>query len=315
MARRLLITGAAGFAGSHLLERAAAAGDQVTAWSRTPRTPPVAAAARWVAVDVVDRTAVERAIADCPPELVYHCAGVAQSAGAEGRIGATFATNVGGTAHLLDALERHAPDARVVVTSSALVYRQSEHVLTEQSPLGPAGPYAVSKLAQDMLARRAAGRGLHVVVARPFNHIGPRQSPDFVASSVARQVALIERGHGPATLTVGNLAARRDFTDVRDVVDAYLRLAATAPAGECVNVCSGRAVAIADLVQGLVRRSRVPIDVVVDPARFRPVDVPVVVGTAARLAALTGWAPTRPLEQTLDDLLAWWREELARTPA
>jgi len=315
VATRVLVTGAAGFAGSHLVEHAAAAGDEITAWTRTPRTPPVAAAARWVAVDILDRQAVDRAIADRPPDRVYHCAGVAQSAGAEGRIGATFATNVGGTAHLLDALERHAPDARVVVTSSALVYRHSEQALSEESPLGPAGPYAVSKLAQDMLARRAAGRGLHVVVARPFNHIGPRQAPDFVASSVARQVALIERGRGPATLKVGNLAARRDFTDVRDVVDAYLRLAATAPPGECVNVCSGRAVAIDDLVRGLVRRSRVPIDVVVDPARFRPVDVPVVVGTAARLAALTGWAPTRPLEQTLDDLLAWWRQELDRSPA
>ena len=310
MPDRVVVTGAAGFAGSHLLERLAADGVNLFAWSHTRRTPPVAVAAQWMAVDVLDRGAVDRAIAEIVPDAVYHCAGVAQSAGAADRIAATLATNVRGTLHVIDAIERHAPSARVLVTSSALVYGPSAEPLTEGAPLAPAGPYAVSKLAQDTLARRAAGRGRHVIVARPFNHIGPRQSPDFVASSVARQVALIELGRMPPELRVGNLAARRDFTDVRDVVDAYVRMAASGAPGTCLNVCSGEGIAIHDLVQGLVERSSVPIEVVVDPARVRPIDVPVVVGSAAALVDATGWHRRHSLDRTLDDLLAWWREAI-----
>jgi GDP-4-dehydro-6-deoxy-D-mannose reductase len=279
VATRVLVTGAAGFAGSHLVERLVSSGADVVGWThRGGHAPPAGV-----------------------------CAGVAQSGGAPSRVAPTLEVNVRGTAHLLAAVERHAPAARVVVTSSALVYRPSAEPLVETSPIGPAGPYAVSKLAQDTLARHAA-RGLDVVVARPFNHIGPRQSPDFVASSVARQIVLAERGEGPAELHVGNLSAIRDFTDVRDVVRAYEAVAAHGFAGECYNVCSGRGIAIQDLVDGLVARSRVPIRVVTDPARFRPVDVPVVVGSAAKLELLCGWQTEIPLDRTLDDLLDWWRQ-------
>ena len=307
MAASVLVTGAAGFAGSHLVERLATSGVSLTAWAH--RTPPRSSGTTvtWQAVDVLDREGVERALAAVRPTVVYHCAGVAQSGSAWSRIGATFEVNVRGTSNLLAAVERHAAGARVVVTSSALVYRHAAEPLREDSPLGPAGPYAVSKLAQDTLASRAADRGLDVVVARPFNHIGPRQSADFVASSVARQVALIERGVMPPVLQVGNLTAQRDFTDVRDVVRAYIGMAERAARGDCFNVCSGRAVPIQDLVHGLVARSRVPIEVVVDPARFHPVDVPVLVGSADKLRRATGWTPEVPLDRTLDDLLDWWR--------
>ncbi|MBK5299249.1 MAG: NAD-dependent epimerase/dehydratase family protein [Vicinamibacteria bacterium] len=308
MATSVLVTGAAGFAGSHLVERLAGGGATVTAWShRSGQQRPTGAPATWRAVDLLDRDAVARAIESDPPSVIYHCAGVAQSSAAGNRIGATFEVNVRGTANLLAAVERYAPGARVVVTSSALVYRHAADPLHEGSPIGPAGPYAVSKLAQDTLSLHAAERGLDVVVARPFNHIGPRQSPEFVASSVARQVALIERGQMSPELRVGNLSAQRDFTDVRDVVGAYVEMAEHAVRGERFNVCSGRAVAIHHLVHGLVARSRVPIEIVVDPARFHPVDVPVLVGSADRLRKLAGWAPRIPLDRTLDDLLDWWR--------
>jgi GDP-4-dehydro-6-deoxy-D-mannose reductase len=218
--------------------------------------------------------------------------------------------NVRGTLNLLAAVERHAADARVVVTSSALVYRRSDPPIDETTPLGPEGPYAVSKFAQDRLAASFAGR-VQVVVARPFNHIGPRQTADFLASAVAQQVAEIERGLRAPEVRVGNLSAKRDFTDVRDVVAAYRQLAASGSAGQIFNVCSGRAVAAQTLVDGLVARARVPLAVVTDPARFRPVDVPVVVGSAARLNGLTGWKPEIDLQQTLDDLLDWWRDRSA----
>jgi GDP-4-dehydro-6-deoxy-D-mannose reductase len=303
----VLVTGAAGFAGSHLVERLATTGVSLTAWAhRTPPHPTVNTVT-WQAVDVLDREGVDRALSAARPTVVYHCAGVAQSGSAWSRIGTTFEVNVRGTSNVLAAVERHAPGARVVVTSSALVYKHAAEPLREDSPLEPAGPYAVSKLAQDTLARRAAGRGLDVVVARPFNHIGPRQTADFVASSVARQVALIERGAMPPVLHVGNLSARRDFTDVRDVVRAYIGMAERAARGDCFNVCSGCAVPIQELVHGLVTRSRVPIQVVVDPARFHPVDVPVLVGSADKLRRATGWTPEVPLDRTLDDLLDWWR--------
>ena len=309
MATSVLVTGAAGFAGSHLVELLAGTAS-VTAWARhATQPPPIQATATWQAVDLLDRQAVDRALAAIQPLTIYHCAGVAQSGSAWNRIGATFEVNVRGTANLLAAIERHAPHARVVVTSSALIYKRAAEALREDSPIGPAGPYAVSKLAQDTLAARAAERGLDVVVARPFNHIGPRQSADFIASSVARQVALIECGQMPPELRVGNLSATRDFTDVRDVVRAYVGMAGHATRGDFFNVCSGRDVPIHELVHGLVARSRVPIQIVVDPARFRPVDVPVVLGSAAKLRHATGWTPEIPLDRTLDDLLSWWRSQ------
>jgi len=308
---RVLVTGAAGFAGSHLLEQLASDGVAIAAWSHRPGSPPVDTPATWSAVDVLDAGAVSRAIASAAPDVIYHCAGHAQTSGSTSGIGATLATNVRGTANLLAAVERHAPRARVIVTSSAFVYKPSAVPLDETSTIGPTGAYAVSKLAQDTLALRAASRGLDVIVARPFNHIGPRQSADFVASSIARQVALIEQGRMAPELRVGNLAAKRDFTDVRDVVAAYRKIASAAQAGECYNVCSGRAVAIDELMRGLVARSRVAISVVVDPARVRPVDVPVIVGTASRLNSATGWTPAYSLDRTLDDLLTWWRTRAA----
>lgn len=305
---RILVTGAAGFAGSHLVDALARTGEHVIAWSRRPERLS-GTNIQTQGVDLLDRHAVAEAMAAARPDVVYHCAGAAQSGSAWDHIGATLETNVMGTAHLLDALRASAPRARVVVTGSALVYRPTSEVLTEGSAIGPAGPYAVSKLAQEMLCLRAAADDLDIVVARAFNHIGPRQSPAFVASSVARQLARIEAGQCPPELLVGNLDARRDLTDVRDTVRAYIGLAAKGRRGEVYNVCTGHAVVIRDLVEALVGRARVPVAIVQDPARYRPVDVPVVVGSPARLSAETGWTPDIPLDRTLDDILEWWRSQ------
>ncbi|HEX7086465.1 MAG TPA: SDR family NAD(P)-dependent oxidoreductase [Vicinamibacterales bacterium] len=311
---RILVTGAAGFAGSHLVDALARTGAEVIAWARRAERLPDTDI-HMQAVDLLDRRAVAEAMAAARPDVVYHCAGAAQSGSAWDRIGTTLETNVMGTAHLLEALRASAPRARVVVTGSALVYRPTSELLTEASAIGPVGPYAVSKLAQEMLALRAAADDLDVVVARSFNHIGPRQSPAFVASSVARQLALIEAGQSPPELLVGNLDASRDLTDVRDTVRAYIGLAAKGRRGEVYNVCSGRAVLIRDLVEALVQRTRVPVALVRDPARYRPVDVPVVVGSHARLSAETGWKPEIPLDRTLDDILDWWRRRTGASPA
>ncbi len=312
MSTRVLVTGASGFAGSHLVEALDTPGTTVVAWAhRGGHRPPAGVQATWDAVDLLDSDAVHRALADARPDLVYHCAGAAQAGGAWDRIGQTFETNVRGTARLLSAIHSIVPTARVVVTSSALVYAPSTGLLRESSPLAPAGPYAVSKLAQEMLCLRAAADALDLVVARPFNHIGPRQSAAFVASSVARQLALIEAGQAEPQLLVGNLEARRDLTDVRDTVRAYIQIAEHGDRHGIYNVCSGRAVVIRDLVQNLASRARVPVVLVSDPARYRPIDVPVVMGSAERLAARTGWEPRVPMGETLDDLLNWWRNMVA----
>ncbi len=309
-----LVTGASGFAGSHLVDLLAAEGAELIAWSRRGGPPPTAnGTARWRAVDLVDPADVDAAVAECRPLVVYHCAGNARSSGSPADAGATLEVNVRGTRHLLLALRRHSPAARVIVTGSALVYEPTGAALEESSPVGPRGPYGVSKLAQEMVALRAAALdGLDVLVARSFNHIGPRQSPDFVAASVARQIALVERGDAEPRLLVGNLEASRDLSDVRDTVRAYRLLADRGSAGEVYNVCRGEAVRIRSLVDALVARARTHIEIVVDPSRLRPSDVPMLVGSNRKIAAATGWRPVISLDQSLDDLLGYWRAAVAR---
>jgi GDP-4-dehydro-6-deoxy-D-mannose reductase len=199
------------------------------------------------------------------------------------------------------------------VVSSSQVYAVGDDPIDEGAPLVPATPYGLSKLAQDRLADRAfAEDGLDIVIARPFNHAGPRQAPAFAVSSFARQVARIEAGIDPPEMLVGNLDARRDMTDVRDVVDAYNLMMAAAPAGRPFNICSGRAWKIGDLLEELLHSARVAIKVKVDQSRLRPSDVPVVQGDASRIHSELGWKPKIPVEQMLSDTLEWWRGQLRR---
>jgi GDP-4-dehydro-6-deoxy-D-mannose reductase len=308
----VLVTGASGFAGSHLLDLLATTDARLIAWShRGGHHKPQDAQGDWQAVDVLDPREVDRAVAAASPDVVYHLAGDAQSGGSWDRLGATFAVNVRGTHHLLAAIARRAPSARVVVTGSALVYKPGDHPIGEDAELKPASPYAVSKLAQETLAFRAATLDrLDVVVARPFNHVGPRQSPAFIAASVARQLAIVEAGRAERQLRVGNLEAERDLTDVRDTVRAYRAMAEKGRRGTAYNVCKGEALRMRGLVQALVDRTRVPVEIVIDPARFRPVDVPRLVGANTRLRTETGWEPSVPLDRTLDDLLDYWRQRV-----
>jgi GDP-4-dehydro-6-deoxy-D-mannose reductase len=176
--------------------------------------------------------------------------------------------------------------------------------MAEDTPLQPASPYGLSKLAQEQLALRSAAEdGLDVVVARPFNHVGPGQNAEFALASFAHQIARIEAGLAPPVIRVGNLETRRDTTDVRDVVDAYLLLAARGRRGEVYNVCSGQAPVMRDLLDRLCALAAVPVRVEIDPDRLRPNDVPCLVGDASRLAEQTGWSPRVPLERTLQDIL------------
>ena len=291
----VLVTGARGFAGSHLLDLLAARGIDAIGWGRQD-------------VDLLDRDAVGRAIASVRPTVVYHCAGVSHVGQSFGSIGDTFAANVLGTHHLLDGLRTAQLSARVLIVGSSLVYRQSSRALNEDDPTGPATPYAVSKLAQELLGRRGIVEdGQQVFFSRPFNHTGPRQNPSFSAPSFARQIALIENGAMPPEIAVGNLDAARDLHDVRDTVRAYAAIVESGQPGRIYNVCAGEAFKIGDVLARLVGMSKIPITIRVDPTRYRPHDNPVLLGDRSRIERELGWTPEIPLDQTLRDLLDYWR--------
>jgi GDP-4-dehydro-6-deoxy-D-mannose reductase len=299
---RAVVTGGLGFVGRHLVAHLREAGDEVTILDRHGGQR----------VDITDGSAVAAAVADAAPEAVYHLAGWADVGGSWTDPVAVLRVNAEGTLHVLRACTAAGVD-RVLAVASADVYgvvTEEELPLTEASPLRPTSPYAASKLAADALALQAfLGHGLGVVRVRPFNHLGPGQSEQFVAPAIAARIARAERD-GTDTIPVGNLSARRDLTDVRDVVRAYRLLVERGDPGEVYNVCSGVDVsiqALADLLVGLARR---PVRLVTDPALLRPVDLPVLRGDATRLHAATGWKPEIPIEQTVADLLNDMRQRV-----
>ena len=309
-----LVTGAAGFAGSHLIEHLSGRGALV-AWTRGPVPAAVEGLATWQTVDLLEAQTVRRAVADLRPAVVYHCAGAPHVSHSWHNTADVLSSNVLATHYLLDSLRRAKVECRVLITGSAMVYAPSATPITEQHPLAPSSPYAVSKLAQEQLGLRAIGEdGVDVIVTRSFNHTGSRQSADFAAPGMARQIALVERG-ALDTVKVGNLDAQRDLTDVRDTVRAYGLLADAGTAGDIYNVASGVARPIRAVLDGLIARARTPVRVETDAERVRPHDVPVLVGDARRLHTATGWTPAIGFEQMLDDLLEYWRAEVARLPS
>ena len=309
---RVFITGATGFAGSHLVERLLADGHEVLALVHAatshqglpdhPRLRPVAG-------DLLDPAALAAAVQDARPDLIFHLAGQAYPARSWDTPALTLAVNTGGTANILQAAVAYGRP-RVVVVTSAEIYgelRPDELPLTETSPARPRHPYGVSKLAAGELARVYWARyGLPVVEARPFNHIGPRQAPGFVVPDFAAQLAAIRLGQQPPVMRVGNLTAQRDFTDVRDVAAAYLRLAEAGRPGEAYLICSGRPVSVQHLLDTLIELAGVAVDVQTDAARLNPSDTPCLYGSNAKIAADTGWRPSISLRQSLADALEDW---------
>lgn len=307
----ILVTGAAGFVGGHLLDLLEAGGSRIVAWRRPgepPPPPPTGTRCQWMEVDVLDAAAVREAVGALRPRIVYHLAGAAHAGQSWDHAALTLRVNVLGTTSVVAALAATSEPVRVLIPGSALVYATQDRAVNESDPLAPGSPYALSKLAQEMCATTAAGsEAMEVVVTRSFNHIGPRQDPSFFAAAFARQIVRIEQGLEPPVLRVGNLEVRRDVTDVRDTVRAYVALIERGRAGAVYNVCTGTAHRVGAILDGLLARARVRIQVVPDPARFRPHDPQVVLGDRTRITAETGWVPAVPLDRTLDDLLAYWR--------
>jgi GDP-4-dehydro-6-deoxy-D-mannose reductase len=313
---RVFITGATGFAGSHLVERLLGEGHEVlalvheaTSHQGLPDHPRV----RPVAGDLLDPDGLAAAVAGARPDLIFHLAGQAYPARSWDEPAPTMAVNAGGTANLLRAATAYGRP-RVVVVTSAEIYgetRAEDLPLTEASPAQPRHPYGVSKLAAGELVRVYWQRyGLPAVEARPFNHIGPRQARGFVVPDFAAQLAAIRLGQQPPVMRVGNLEAERDFTDVRDVAAAYLRLAEAGRPGEAYLICSGRPVSVRHLLDTLIDLAGVAVDVQTDPARLNPSDTPCLYGSYAKIAADTGWRPSIPLRQSLADALDDWEARL-----
>ena len=308
-----LVTGATGFAGSHLLDELLRTEPAVAAWGH-PRGRPLPdqtdPRVHWDSVDLLDPDAVVRAVMALRPSVVYHCAGVPHVAESWADPRRVLAVNVMGTHHILEAITRAGHRCPMLLTGSALIYRPSSSPLTEDHPIGPSTPYGVSKLAQEMLGARTPG--LPVYLARPFNHAGPRQSHDFVTSSFAKQIAEIEAGVSEPVLRVGNLASRRDITDVRDTVRAYRLIVERGEPRRPYNVCAAQAYRISDLLHTLIGLSHAQVRLEEDSARMRPSDTPIVLGDRSRIAAEIGWQPTIPIERTLADLLEYWRKKTPR---
>ena len=304
-----LVTGAAGFAGSHLLERLVQSHDAVAAWSNpgSARPRPAYRGVHWNAVDLLNPRAIQRSLEALRPSVIFHCAGLPQVAESWANAAQALKVNAFATHLLLDAVNRAGMKCPVVVAGSALVYRPAGRPLREDDPLGPSDPYGVSKLAQELAGMRAAVR---VLLTRPFNHAGPRQPSSFVTSSFARQIAEIEAGHRDAVLHVGNLEARRDITDVRDTVRAYEMLAHSGRPGRPYNLCSGIAYRVGDVLEKLLGMARLSVKVQQDPSRMRPSDNPIIVGDPSRIESETGWRAEIPIDRTLADLLDWWRGQI-----
>ncbi len=294
---RALITGGKGFVGQWLAAHLKDHGDEVAVID--------------LETDVADGSAVRRVVHDVAPDAIYHLAAMTHVGESWENPSQVLRVNVLGTAEVL-AAARTRPEARVLVVSSAEVYGvvgPEQLPLGESTPTAPASPYAASKLAAEAVALQAwRGYRQPVIVVRPFNHIGPGQSPNFFVPALAKRIVEARRS-GAGSLRVGTLTTRRDFTDVRDVVVAYRLLIEKGAPGEVYNVCSGRDVAMSEVAAQLLALADADLTLETDPELVRPVDVPVLRGDAGRLRAATGWQPAIPLATTLADVLASWEAD------
>jgi GDP-4-dehydro-6-deoxy-D-mannose reductase len=308
---RALVTGAEGFAGGHILRTLLDGGHEVWGTSLDAFEYEGVPMER---LDVTNEARCREVVSEIHPDWLFHLAGWSHVGLAEKNPDACLDANFGGTRSVVGACLSDSPLTRVIVISSAEVYGRvaaDAPALTETDPVRPATVYAVSKAAGELAAHHAHARGLDVVIVRPFNHIGPGQSPDFVCSAFARQIAAIEAGRQEAMLRVGNLLAVRDFSNVRDAVSAYIGVAESGVSGEVYNVTSGAGVTIRAVLTTLISMCKREVRVETDPTRLRPLDTPVLHGSGEKLARVTGHDIGFDLEQTLREVLDYWREVIA----
>jgi GDP-4-dehydro-6-deoxy-D-mannose reductase len=297
-----LITGGGGFVGGWLAEHLREHGDEVVSID--------------LEVDVTDPGALGPVMSNVAPDAIYHLAALSHVGQSWEAPAEVLRVNVAGTAVVLAAARAAGTDPMTLVISSAEVYgvvTPDDLPITEDRYPAPVSPYAASKAASEQVALQAwRGYGQRVIVVRPFNHVGPRQSPAFAVSALAKRIVEARRS-GARGISVGTLTARRDFTDVRDVVRSYRLMVTRGEPGAVYNVCSGHDVSVAEVAERLLARSGAELELVTDPELVRPVEVPVLRGDPHRLERATGWKPEITLDDTLSDVLAYWESELAAT--
>lgn len=312
--KRALIIGAAGFVGSYLIDHI----QKHCVWSivvtKMPQETMACPGVDICDLDILAPEAIERLLEEQRPDYIFHLAAQSSVAVSWKNPGLTVDVNVKGSLNVLDAVRKLDYKPRVLLIGSGEEYghvRENEVPVREDNVLRPGNIYAATKACQNMIgAIYAQAYGMDVMMVRAFNHVGPNQSPIFVVADFCKQTAEIEAGLKEPVIKVGNLSARRDFSDVRDVVRAYVELMETGKAGETYNVGSGNAVEIRKILDMILCRSKKEIRVEVEPSRMRPVDVPVIEADISKLKACTGWKQKITLEETIQDTLEYWRQKL-----
>ena len=311
---RILVTGAAGFVGRHLVRLLKSCGHTIYGTSFSKGTTERVPDARIFRCNIRDAARLRAIVRRIRPHRVYHLAAYSSVVNSFRDFRNVYETNFWGTFNVLEAVRQEAPKARVLVVGTGQCYgsvKPSQLPVTESQALSPQSPYALSKAAADLLASQYHQRfGLHIIRARPFNHTGPGQSPEFVCSDWARQIASADLRLSPPILSVGDLTVRRDFSDVRDVVRAYVLLLEKGRPGEAYNVGSGRTTPVRQIVKLLMGFSPLPIRVSVQSHRLRPGEARTLYGSNHKLMRHTSWKPKYNLETTLRDLYVHWKEVL-----
>ena len=320
--KKVLITGVTGFVGSHLADHLLAQGGYevhgLKRWrSRMENVTQLEGRVTFHDGDTLDARRMRELVDAVRPDWIFHLAAQSYVPASWREPDATLTCNIRGQVNLFEAVLAARLACRIQIAGSSEEYGlvgPDEVPITEDNPLRPLSPYAVSKVTQDMLAwQYHRSHGLDVVRTRGFNHTGPRRGEVFVVSDFAQQVARIEAGLQQPVIRVGNLEASRDFPDVRDMVRAYRLALESGVGGEVYNICSGTAITIRDMLDRLLALSSAEIGVEQDPERMRPSDVMILLGSAARFRAVTGWSPEIPFARTLADLLDYWRARSGAT--
>ncbi len=313
---KILITGVSGFVGRCLAVELARDANVQIVGTYLHNRPSDDFPGRSVKIDISDSEEVSALIKETAPDEIYHLSAISFMPDAEKDRSRAFGINVTGGLNLLEAVSKHAPNAKVLYTSTSEVYGKvapSENPLVESRNPAPATFYAASKQCLELICQQYAQKpGLHIVIARPFNHIGPGQSEKFAAPAFAMQIARIEAGLMEPVITTGNLDAERDFSDVRDVVRAYPAMLRQGEKGGVYNVCSGVPTKVGAILQ-ILREMSTVINIAheLDPDRMRPSENPKISGSFEKLTSLTGWSPSIKLETTLSDLLDECRGKIA----